>query len=114
MTTYTISQGETGPIKQLRPSHLGASTELDSNWKCYIAVLDSAGADAMASREVTTKTDDDLKFEAALTPAETTLLSASDKGITYDVVTEVYNTTTTPPFNKEKRYKLVVTTQGIT
>ncbi len=115
--SYTIKQGDTGPVIHVRPSVLDEITPLDSNWKCFIAVNNEDGTTAVAKREVTTHTPDNLKFVAALFPSETQTLQVDgsiESFRLYKMIIEVSNVTLDPPFNIEKHYKLKVEPQGIT
>lgn len=111
-----IYKGDTSPILQPRPTVLADATVLDADWHCYIAANYKDGTEAVASREVTDKTSDDLRWIAALTPTETDTIVFPGGLKTIDIilVIEVINTTTIPPFNKETHYTLPVCTQGIT
>lgn len=112
---YTIYQGDTGPIIRPRPTVLDDGVVLDINWSCFTAVNDADGTPVIARRAVTDKTDDNLRFIAALTPTETNLLEVEDSESyrPYTQIIEVINTTLTPPFNIEEHYTLKVTPQGI-
>lgn len=111
---YTIYQGDTGPILEVRPSNLASATTLDANWVCYIAAMDTAGTNVVVKRAITDKTSDDKYFITALTPTETgTLTTSIKKPVTYIVAVEVSNTTTTPAFNEETQYNLKVLAEGV-
>lgn len=113
--TYTLYQGDTGPIIRPRPSVLDTGVVLDVNWTCFIGVNDADGTAVVAKRAVTDKTSDNLYFVAALTPTETTALtvSAGELYEHYNMVVEVVNTTLIPPFNIEQHYTLHVKEQGL-
>lgn len=52
--------------------------DLTGAYACSIAVRDTAGAEAMAPRAVTSKNGDNTRFQAWLTPAETAALDVGD------------------------------------
>ena len=110
-TVYNIYQGDTGPIMKPRPSVLDDGVTLDADWHCYINVIDSSGTEVVPKREVTDKTADNLRWIAALLPAETATIPVSNDFHT--MVIEVVNATTIPPFNVEKHYSIAVHKQGI-
>ena len=112
---YTIFQGNTGPVLKPRPSVLDDVTVLDADWHCYIAANNADGTVAIASREVTDKTVDNLRWIAALTPAETETLTvnAEDESVGYKVIIKVVNATTTPSFEVDYEYILFVKPQGM-
>lgn len=109
-TTHDIFQGDHSPVYRCRPTALPDGQPINGSWKCHIGVTDENDRVVMAKREVTAKTSDGLRWLAALTPAETGALAP---GAYYNMVIEVSNTTTTPPFNKEKRVQFKLLHQGI-
>ena len=113
---YEIYQGDTGPILLARPAMLNNTDTLDSNWECYSAAISLSGNPAIASREITDKTDDQLQFIAALIPSETESLSVDeDRGYSeYIWVIEIRNPAYTPAYNREKHIPIKVKAQGIT
>ena len=112
---YALFKGNTGPVIPLRPKILGDQQNLDGNWSCNIALLDSAGATVVSSRAVTTKSEDNQKFLAFLTPTETdtVTLDATKNFTCFTQVMVVQNSTTTPPFKVEVRVTLQIKGAGI-
>jgi hypothetical protein len=112
---YPIFKGNTGPVIPLRPLILGEKQDLDVNWTCQIALLDSSAVPVVAARAVTTKNQDNQAFLAALTPAETASVTL-DVGKDFTSFTQVMvveNTTTTPPYKVERRVTLQIKPEGI-
>lgn len=110
-----IYQGDTGTILHPRPSSLAVDEAIDADWHCWIAANYSDGTVAVAKREVTDKDAGDLSWLAALTPTETNTITINPElgEVTVDLIIEVINTTTTPPFNVERHFDLPVRSQGI-
>lgn len=108
---YEIYQGDTGPLLRVRPSVLAEGEVIGAGWHCYIAARTGDNQYAIPVREVTDKSSDNLRWLVALLPSETETL---DPDTEYDMVIEVVNDTTTPPFTVEKHYPLKVLAQGVT
>ena len=114
-TLDSIYRGNTGPILQPRPTVLDDGVTLDVNWTCYIGANYEDGSEAVAKTLVTDQTDDFLRWIAALTPTQTEALvipSGLDC-INIDLVIEVENPLTRPPFKVETHYTLPVLEQGM-
>ena len=96
-----IYKGDTSPILQPRPTVLADGVILDADWHCYVTANYKDGEVAVANREVTDKTSDNLRWIVALTPAETNALVFPDGLKTMDItfITQVVNTTTIPSFS---------------
>lgn len=110
---FKIYQGDTGPILKPRPSVIDTGDVIDATWHCYLGVNDADGVEVIARTEITDKTADDMRWICALTPAQTATIPPL-LDTPYNMVIEVTNTTTTPPFNIEKHYGLEVRDQGLT
>lgn len=106
-TTYV---GDTSPILQPRPTVLDDGVVLDTNWTCTIAADYEDGSEAVAVTPVTDKTSDNLRFIAALTPAQTGTIVVPSELDCINVILEliVANSTLIPPFNKKIRYTLPI------
>ena len=109
-SSFTIHQGDTGPVFEVRPSVLGSAEVIDATWHCYVAAIDANGKQVITSREVTDKTSDNLRWIVALAPSETIDLTPNES---YYMVIQVVNDTTNPIFNVEKHYQINVNMQGI-
>lgn len=107
---FDIYQGDTGPILRPRPSVLDDAEVIGASWHCYLAVNDEDGNEVIAKFEVTDKTADNLRWIAALTPDNT---AGIDPNARYEMVLEVSDATTIPPFKKEKHYVIQILEQGI-
>ena len=110
--TKKIYKGDTGPIKNVYPEALDGAA-MDSNWTCKIAVNDPGGNAIVAARAVTTKTGDNTKFVAYLTPSETAQLAVTGDYTDYEEVIQLTNSTITPSFNREYKTILRVIEDGI-
>lgn len=98
--TLSIYKGDTaGPWNVGVTGDDGALVNISAPWTCKIKVAGTA-----IDRAVTDRTVDNLRFIAALTPAETATL---DIGI-YVVAIEIENTTTVPPLRREHHIVLTV------
>lgn len=114
-TLDSIYRGNTGPVLQPRPTVLDDGVILAPEWTCYIGANYEDGSEAVAKTEVLQKTADNLRWIAALTPTQTEALvipSGLDC-INIDLIIEVANATTVPPFKVELHYTLSVLEQGM-
>jgi hypothetical protein len=99
--TLSIYRGDTaGPWNVGVTGDDGALVNISAPWTCKIKVAGTA-----IDRAVGDRTVDNLRFIAALTPAETDTLEIG----VYVVAIEIENTTTTPPLRREHHIVLTVT-----
>ena len=107
-----IYAGDTSPIWEVgiitsAPGETPITrADLDIEYECWIAV---PGASPAIYREVTTKNDENDRFRAWLTPAETAQLG---KGV-HTVGIEIRNSTLTPPLIRETHVQVVIKTPAV-
>ena len=82
---------------------------LDGNFFCRLEVRDSKGNVTNVAKDITTKTGDNKRFTAWLTPAETTALGEGD----WIVGIELRNATLVPPLIKELHKRVCLQKQVV-
>lgn len=114
MERQIIYQGDITNLIPVRPPIADPNEVISGDWVCKLAVLDQAANVIVATREVTTKSEDNLYFIASLTPAETALLEVSRNPTEYSWAIQLSNDALTPNYTKEKHIPLLVRKQAIT
>jgi len=120
-----VFRGDTSSILYVRPGALEVGEVIDSNWTCYVGVVNYLNTVEVAHREVTEIVtvpvrdcdtniiSDEQCFMCYLTPTETLLLTTDVTSTNHISVVEVINSTVTPPFNKEYHTDLFVKEQAL-
>lgn len=108
MKAIMIHQGDSVEPIPVRPNLKDESEKLSGDWKCFFSIIDARGNEVLASKEVTTKSEDELSFIVMLSPDNTRSLAVAEDFALYYLVVQVSNETLLPVYSKERHFIMQV------